>query len=52
MILYRQKGESKDEYIIRFMNDIDITLQYPDFKERYEVCISNLKLEKPKRKRI
>lgn len=52
MILYRQKGESKDEYIIRFMNDIDMTLQYPDFKERYEVCIYNLKLEKPKRKRI
>ena len=52
MKLYRLKRESKDEFIIRFMNDIDMILEFPDFKERYEVCIFNLKLEKPRRKRI
>ena len=51
MILNRLKGESKDEFIIRFMNDIDMILEFPDFKERYEVCIFNLNV-KPKRKRI
>ena len=52
MILYKSKGESRDEFIIRFMNDRNMILEFPDFKERYEVCMFNLKLEKPKRKRI
>ena len=51
MILNRLKGESKNEFIIRFMNDIDMILEFPDFKERYEVCMANLQ-KKPKRKRI
>jgi len=51
MILKRNQSETVDEFIIRFMNDIDMILRYPDFKERYEICMANLQ-KKPKRKRI
>jgi hypothetical protein len=51
MILKRQPIETVDEFIIRFMNDSNMVLEYPDFKDRYEICIANSQ-KKPKRKRI